>query len=135
MNDIDLLLDTDVLIDVLREHHPALRWAEENGALRVGIPVVVRMEILQGARNLSELQAIAQQLDRYTTLHLEAEDSARALEWFEQFRLSRGIGILDCFVAAIACRLKKPLCTFNDKHYRSLQTVNLLAPYSRSTTP
>ena len=93
------------------------------------------MEIIQGTRNQSELQALVQQLDRYTTLHLEAEDSARALEWFEQFRLSRGIGILDCFVAAIACRLKKPLCTFNNKHYSPLQVVSLLAPYSRDTTP
>ena len=131
MNALDLLLDTDILIDILRNYPPARRWARENEALRIGIPVVARMEIIQGARNQSELHTLIRQLDAYTTLYLETEDSIQALKWFEQFHLSHGVGLLDCFIAATARRLQNPLCTFNSKHYSPFEDVHLLAPYPR----
>jgi predicted nucleic acid-binding protein len=78
MDDIDLLLDTDVLVDLLRRFPPAVRWAREHASSRLGIPVIVYLEILQGARNQHELDSLAHHLDAYTTLHLQPEDSARA---------------------------------------------------------
>lgn len=131
MSALDLLLDTDILIDILREYTPARHWAQENQNLRIGIPVVVRMELIQGARNQFELHTLTQQLDAYTTLYLKTEDSVQALKWFEQLRLSRGVGLLDCFIAAMAHRLQIPLCTFNNKHYSPFDDVHLLAPYPR----
>jgi predicted nucleic acid-binding protein len=75
---------------------------------------------------------LAHHLDAYTTLHLQPEDSARALEWFKRFRLSHGIGILDCLIASIALRAQKPLCTFNARHYAALPDLSLSTPYSRT---
>jgi predicted nucleic acid-binding protein len=113
MDDIDLLLDTDILVDVLRRYSPALDWARDNPALRVGIPVVVRMELLQGGRNQSEQDLAIRQLGAYRLLHLEAGDSERALQWFEQLHLRSGISMLDCLVAAIGtgCRDRWPPST------------------------
>lgn len=131
MDEIDLLLDTDVLIDLLRQFPPALAWASENADLRIGIPVIVQMELIQGARNRQELEILSQQLSAYRIAHLESGDSAQALQWFEQFHLSAGAGLLDCLIAAIASRLQKPLYTFNTKHFSNIPSLQLRTPYSR----
>lgn len=132
MDDIDLLLDTDILVDVLRRYLPALNWARGNPSLRIGIPVVARMELLQGARNQSEQELLIRQLGAYRLLHLETGDSERALQWFEQLHLRSGISLLDCLVAAIGLRVKRPLGTFNTKHFGDIAGLDLLVPYSRS---
>lgn len=133
MPDVDLLLDTDIMVDLLRKYAPAVRWAGQNSSLRLGIPALVRLEIIQGTRNQQELDAITRELNTYVTLHLESQDSIQAMEWFEQYHLSNGIGILDCLIAATAWRVGKPLCTFNTRHYAVISGLHSLAPYSRRT--
>ena len=46
MDEPDLLLDTDILIGVLRGNPQAGRWLESLGDQRVGISVLTWMEIL-----------------------------------------------------------------------------------------
>jgi predicted nucleic acid-binding protein len=92
MDEVDLLLDTDVLVDLLRRFPPAVRWAKDHASARLGIPVVVYLELLQGARHQADLDALCRYLTPYPILHLESGDSTRALECFKEHRLSRGIG-------------------------------------------
>ena len=49
-----ILLDTDILIDVLRAHAPALHWLEGLGDAPVGLPGLVALELVQGCRNRHE---------------------------------------------------------------------------------
>jgi len=126
----DLLLDTDVLIEVLRGSPQAGRWLEGLGNQRIGISVLTRMEILQGARDRREQEALIAQLNDYHMVLLEAGDSEQALRWFEDYHLSHGVGIMDCLIAASALRVGKPLYTFNVKHYRVIPEVNIQQPYS-----
>lgn len=132
MGELDLLLDTDVLIDLLRQFPPALKWAEENAALRIGIPVITRLELIQGARSQAEQAILIQHLGIYPVIHLETGDSQQALQWFESLHLRSGISIMDCLIAAIASRWQIPLCTFNTKHFASIPTLKALSPYSRT---
>lgn len=133
MDEVDLLLDTDVLVDLLRRFPPAVRWAKDHASARLGIPVVVYLELLQGARHQADLDALCRYLTPYPVFHLESGDSTRALECFKEHRLSRGIGILDCLIAALVSRLGKPLCTFNTRHYGAIPHLLLQVPYSRDT--
>ena len=131
MPEPDLLLDTDVFIEILRGKPKAATWLTAHADQVIGIPVLVRMELTQGVRNKQELQALIRELGRYTLLHLETGDSARALGWFETFHLSHNVSILDSLIAAIAIRLRKPLYTFNLKHYQVIPGLDVRSPYSR----
>jgi len=55
-----VLLDTDVAIDVLRNHAPARTWLQGLGAAPVGLPGFVVMELLQGCQNKAEQQRVEQ---------------------------------------------------------------------------
>jgi predicted nucleic acid-binding protein len=131
MSDADLVLDTDVLIEILRGNSRAGTWLATIESFVIGIPVIAWMEILIGARDKQEQRVLAAQLTRYRLLHLESGDSERARQWFEQFHLRHGVGILDCLIAAIAVRLAKPFYTFNLKHFRVIPGLEAQAPYER----
>jgi len=90
------------------------------------------MEIMLGARDRQNQRVLTEQLARYPVLHHESGDSESARQWFEQFHLSHGVGILDCLIAAIAMRLRKPFYTFNLKHFQVISGLDVLAPYDRA---
>lgn len=129
----DLILDSDVLIEILRGRPEAGRWLASLGSQTVGISVLTRMEILQGARNRQEQTILIAQLNRYELLLFDAGDAIEALRWFETYRLSHGVGIMDCLIAASASRLGKPFYTFNVRHYRPFTILQAQEPYSRGT--
>jgi tRNA(fMet)-specific endonuclease VapC len=132
MSDTDLVLDTDVVIEILRGDNRAGEWLANVESLVIGIPVIVWMEILVGGRDKQEQKGFIEQLAGYTILYLESGNSERAREWFEQFHLSHGVGILDRLIAAIAFRLAKPLYTFNLKHFQIIPGLHAQASYERS---
>lgn len=135
MSDVDVVLDTDVLIEILRGDSRAGTWLASIEGLIVGMPVLVWMEILLGARNKQEQTALSEQVARYTILHLESGDSERSRQWFERFHLSHGVGVLDCLIAAIAVRIGKPFYTFNLKHFQVISALAVHAPYQRLEQP
>jgi predicted nucleic acid-binding protein len=49
-----VLLDTDVMIDILRKHQPALAWLDSLEKEAIGIPGLVALELLQGCRGKNE---------------------------------------------------------------------------------
>jgi predicted nucleic acid-binding protein len=87
------------------------------------------MEILQGARNKQEQQALVHELSRYWVAHLESGDTLQAFSWCEAFHLSHGVGIFDCLIAAVAVRLGKTLYSFNLKHYQVIPNLDVRQPY------
>jgi len=131
----DLVLDSDVLIEILRGRPDAGQWLNGLGSQTVGISVLTRMEIIQGARNRQEQTTLIAQLNRYELVLLDTGDAIQALRWFETYRLSHGVGIMDCLIAASALRSGKPFYTFNVKHYRAFSAVNAQEPYNRGAMP
>jgi len=126
-----LLLDTDVLVEILRGRPEAASWLETQGSRLVGLPVLVCMEILQGARNRREQRQIVELIRRYAWIHLERPDSEQALAWFETYHLSHNVGVMDCLIASLAARLALPLYTFNTKHYCAFPGLDARSPYER----
>ena len=131
MAEPDLLLDSDVLIEILRGMPEAGVWLNTHTNQVLGIPMIVRMEILHGAQNKQEQRLLIQELQRFPVVHLEYSDSVRALSWFESFYLSHRLGIMDCLIAAVAVRLDQTLYTFNLKHYQPITQLDVRAPYHR----
>ncbi len=92
-----ILLDSDVMIDLLRQY-----------------PHKREQERLQGA------------VTPYGTVWLAPADCDRALAVFTQYHLSHNAGVLDVLIGQTAVALGIPLHTFNQKHYQfmtELQTI------------
>ncbi len=125
------LVDTDVLVDVLRKHPPALAWLAALGTERLGVPGLVAMELLQGCRNRLEQRRVEEFLQSYRLYWPSSADALRAYDDFAKHHLSHGIGILDVLIAETAIGLGARLLTFNAGHYRSLAALELAEPYVR----
>jgi len=50
-----VLLDSDVMIDLLRQSSPALAWLDTLGDEEIVLPGFVVMELIQGCNNKTEL--------------------------------------------------------------------------------
>jgi predicted nucleic acid-binding protein len=123
-----MLLDTDVMVDFLRGHAPAVTWLTSY-TLPVGIPGLVAMELLQGCRNRVEQQSVERELARFALYWPTLPDCQRAYRDFAAFRLSDGLGLLDSLIGHTAVGLNEQLATFNVKHYGPISGLQTMQPY------
>lgn len=126
-----ILLDTDVMVDLMRGYEPALAWLDSLEAETIGIPGLVAMELLQGCRDRMEQQQVERVLRLYALCWPTEHDCARALDGFAEYHLSHGIGVFDALVAETAAGLGIQLATFNERHYRVVSALQTIRPYPR----
>lgn len=124
-----LLLDTDIMIDVLRKYPPALAWLASLGSTELVLPGLVVMELVQGCRNKAEQDQLLRDVGGYRTAWPSANACDRALQDFVSFRLSHNLGLLDALIAHTAIELGAPLHTFNQKHYAAITALTTVQPY------
>jgi predicted nucleic acid-binding protein len=127
-----ILLDSDVMIDLLRGYPPAVAWLETlDEAEELALPGFVVMELIQGCRNKEEQERLQRTVAPYGVVWPMPEDCDRALELFLQYHLSHSAGLLDVLIAQTALALEAPLYTFNQKHYQFLSELQTVQPYTR----
>lgn len=126
-----ILVDTDVMVDVMRRHGPAVAWLDSLGTEVIGIPGLVAMELLQGCRNREEQEQLERFLRPYQRYWPTQADCARAFADFAAYHLSHDLGILDALVAETAVGLSTELATFNTKHYSVVPNAQIVQPYER----
>jgi len=122
-------LDTDVAIDILRNHAPAVTWLQGQGAAPLGFPGLVVMELLQGCHNKAEQQCVEQFCLSHHLFWPTEADCKRALQDFAASHLSHNLGLLDALIARTAVGLNEPLATFNVKHYGVVKGLITIQPY------
>ena len=123
-------VDTDVLIDIARKDHRALDfWRRAEARSTMTCSVISVFELLAGCRNLKEQRAMLRSLSTVDIVQVESGDSVQALQWYRSYHLSRGVGFLDCFVAAAARRLNCQVHTLNTKHFRAIPGLKIIRPY------
>src|SRR5438105_6800601 len=123
-----MLLDTDVMVDFLRGHPPAVAWLTVLPP-PMGLPGIVAMELIQGCRNLVEQQRVEQELQRFAWHWPTVSDCLRAYHDFAAYHLSQALGLLDALIAETAVGLNEPLATFNVKHYGVITGLQTVQPY------
>ncbi|MDA0242021.1 MAG: type II toxin-antitoxin system VapC family toxin [Chloroflexi bacterium] len=126
-----IILDSDVMIDLLREYPPALAWLDTLEDQEIGLPGFVVMELLQGCRSKAEQTKVEQVLMGFETVWLLPEECEQALRVFAHRRLSHGIGLLDSLIGQTAVALGVPLYTFNRKHYVAIPELVTIEPYQK----
>jgi len=124
-----ILLDSDVLIDVLRDHPSAVQWAASVEG--IALPGYVIIELVAGCANKAELRDLQGEMRDYRVVWPSPHTCQMALTCFMEYHLSRGLRLLDTFVGHLALELGVPLHTFNEKHYQVIAGLKTVQPYQR----
>jgi tRNA(fMet)-specific endonuclease VapC len=124
------LIETTILVDFLRRSADAADYLD---AVRLNASLicsaVTKAELVVGARTGAELRAIDQLVDRFEVEAITAADSVRSLNWLRKYYHSHGVGFHDCLLGAAAVRLRLPVATLNEKHFKALPGVKVIRPY------
>jgi len=128
-----ILLDSDVMIDLLRQYPPATRWfdsLDEDEELL--LPGYVVMELIQGCTDNVEQERLQRELATYGVVWPAPADCDTALHILTDYRLSHGAGLLDVLIGQTSVALNVPLYTFNQKHYRFIPGLQTVQPYEKT---
>lgn len=122
-----LLIDTDILIDYLRDYQPAVDWLE---ALTVdlNLSAINVAEIYSGMRD-SERRKIETLLECFTIIPLDTALAETGGLLRRDFGKSHGTGLADAIIAATVQQRGCSLATLNQKHYPMLDSV--IVPYRK----
>jgi len=125
-----VICDTDVLIDFWdaksKRHNETLDLINNNiGLDNVYISAITQMELLMGAFNKIEENKIKKSLQRINIALINNEITIVAQHLFEKYRLSHGLAIPDCFIAATSIVTDLKLLTYNTKDYKFISELNL----------
>ncbi len=124
------LLDTDILVDILRGHQPAIEWLKKTTEV-ISIHGFVAMELVQGCRNRKEQDSITREIEKYTLIWPDEVILKNAYEIYKGYYLSNSVGIIDAIIGQTAVDRDMPLCTFNEKHYKIIENIELVKPYKK----
>jgi predicted nucleic acid-binding protein len=123
------LLDTSILVDVLRGYKPARDWIASIPQSARFVSVITAAELLSGCRNQTEQRAIDRELTLYQTTWVDEAISQAALQMYRRFHLSHGVEFLDCLSAATATERNVQIATLNLKHFAPLPDLSVKKPY------
>ena len=126
-----VLLDTDVLVECLRGSAAAKTWLGTTSKEAFEIPGVAAMELLMGCRNQADLQQVQKFIGSFHVTWPDASEFAKAYELLATHRLTSGLSIPDCLIAAMTLAQGARLYTFNLKHFRIIPALDVQQPYPR----
>ena len=125
-----VLIETTILVDYLRQSAAAADYLDQTRVeSNLLCSVVTKAELIVGSRTRAEVRAIEQLLARFQMEPIQADDSIRALTWLKKYFPTHGAGFHDCLLGAAAARLRIPIETLNEKHFKVLPGVNVVRPY------
>jgi predicted nucleic acid-binding protein len=108
---VSAVLDTTVLVDVLRDDRRAVGYLL--GLERIPVcSEVSRVEVIEGLRS-SERAAAERLFQELTWVPVDQQIARHAGEFGRRYRRSHDLGLADLVVAATAQRLGLPLATSN----------------------
>ena len=126
----DALLDSDVLIDVLRGHPPAAAWIRSLPTLPPASGFAA-LELTYGARTARELADVYWFLRAFPLLWPSETHLRRALAEYPPLHLSHGLDLLDALTAATATAHGLAIATFNVRHFEAISGLQVVQPYVR----
>ncbi len=123
-----LLLDTDIMMDVLRGYVPAVQYLRSMPQ-PFSISSVSVAELVQHVQDGSERGALANLLGVVDVLPVDAVIAERAGVLRREYGKSHRVTLADAIVAATAERYSIQLATLHPRHYPSVQRIT--TPYRK----
>lgn len=126
---VDMLLDTNILVDMLRDYEPAIKWKNTLGDQIIGISNIVYMEMIEGSPNKHKLGIALKFLSQFALIYITEKDQQWAIQQHIKYNLSHNIDLTDALIASPAIRLNLRLYTRNIKHFLPIIPDLLEQPY------
>ena len=120
-----VVLDTRVLVDVLRGHRPALEWLRSLDE-PPACSELTRVELLRGLRS-GERQTVEGLMRALRWVGVDEEIARRAGALGRRWRRSHRLGTVDLVIAATAQVLDASVVTSNTRHFPMFE--RLRPPY------
>jgi predicted nucleic acid-binding protein len=124
-----LLIDTDVLIDYLRDQAESVSYLESLTP-PLSVSAVTVAELYAGVRDGAERAILDQFIDSFQVVAVDKEIAVRAGIIRRDFGKSHGTGVADAIIAATAEAQQANLVTLNNKHFQMLKDV--VVPYHKA---
>lgn len=124
-----VLIDTDVLIDYLRDQPEAASYLESlTDDLLISAMTVA--ELYAGVRDGAERTALDSFVQAFEVIPVSEKIAIQGGLLRRDYRKSHNVGLADAIIAATAEIEQAHLVTLNKKHFPML--ANLIAPYQKT---
>jgi predicted nucleic acid-binding protein len=124
-----LLVDTDVMIDLLRGHEAAASWVREHSA-GIALSAITVAELYAGFKGDDEKRLLDDLVGLFPVLPISAQVAKQGGLYRQRYRPSHGVGLADALIAATATEHKARLVSLNRKHFPMLDSVE--TPYRKT---
>lgn len=121
-----VIFDTNILIELYRGNLAIKEDIEHMPFDIFYISGITAAEFMIGAKDKADFKRIEKQLEKYTTIPINAEISELFINLFKTFALSHRPGIADILIAATALYYHLPIYTLNKKHFQFIPGLELL---------
>ncbi|MFB0907683.1 MAG: tRNA(fMet)-specific endonuclease VapC [Spirosomataceae bacterium] len=120
-----LMVDTNILIDYLKQNQSVVDFVNTYSKSNLVICPIVLMEVYQGVQNKADLERTKKKLKGFGSVGMDEEVISLALSLQQTYILSHHIGIPDTLIAATALVYDLELRTFNLKDFRFIPTLKV----------
>jgi predicted nucleic acid-binding protein len=122
-----MIFDSDVVIWASRGDSEAAAWID--AASEPGMSIVTLMEVLQGARALTEMRQTRQLIRalQFRVLPLTETIGEAAVALIEEHALASGLQLADALIAATSLDAGEVLATGNARHFRAIRRLEVKA--------
>ncbi len=123
------IVDTNILIHMLRKNSAAVEWFASSE--RLAIVPFVWLEVMYGAQTKVSQASTRILLRQFDMLYPTAADMEWAMEMLLSHRFTLGADEMDYLIASVCARLQLPLYTHNLKDFVPLLGATLVVkPYT-----
>ena len=120
-----ILCDTNILIEIYKDNFKLIENIKQIGQENIAISDVTCAELLYGARNKKELQAIRNDLNKLSVLPIQSSISGLAVELIEKHSLAHKLSLPDALIASTAIHHNIELYTLNLKDFKFIEGIKL----------
>jgi len=124
-----VLLDSDVLIDYLRNRAEAVEYLE-NLPAPPKISAVTVAELYAGVREGREREILDELVDKFNVVAVSKEAAVKGGLFRRDYFKSHGVGLIDAIIAATAEAENAKVVTLNKKHFPMF--TDAIVPYRKS---
>ena len=122
-----IVIDSDILIDVSRGISQVVDKLEDlEQTNKLSVSVITQLELMVGCENKEEFKELNTFLEKFTIFHVSEIISSKAVELFEQYRLSHGVKIADMLIASTALVYDVELISKNQKDFKFIDDLKLV---------
>lgn len=124
------IVDTNIFVDLLRRHQPAVAWARDNHS-KILIPSVVVVELLRKVElSRAQRRFIWKLVNQYRFVDPGESDWSRARgtlrEWDEKHKVP---DVTDIIIAQTAIGMDLPVATKNTSDFENIKGCKYVDPY------